>query len=191
MYYKFVLYRSVYNAPLLSCPSDSTLHPSYLTKTLQEPERTRTARFSSLIALATWENYKSVKAGYKLTHKVLSPSSIEKQSVGLVMAVVHPYTVAGLRLLAKITGKEDHRDTADVLEMFQRMISVMNVRVLGQDVRWNNKYRCVLRPRAGDEDDEGGVEDQAGCFDAQSEANIKFLHDIGDICKVPNNTSVD
>lgn len=83
-----------------------------------------------------------------MTQKVLAPSSIEKQSVGLILAVVNPYTVAGLRLLAKITGKEDHRDTADVLEKFQRMITVMNVRGQGQDVRWNDKYRCVLRPRA-------------------------------------------
>ncbi|XP_050707930.1 uncharacterized protein LOC126993117 [Eriocheir sinensis] len=65
------------------------------------------------------------------------------------------------------------------------MISVMNVRGQGQDVRWNDKYRCVLRPRAGgDEGGEGGVEDQAGRFDEQSEANIKFLQEIGEICKV-------
>nr|XP_061793052.1 NKAP-like protein [Nerophis lumbriciformis] len=78
---------------------------------------------------------------YKLTQKMLAPSSFEKQSVGLIMAVDNPYTtVAGLRLLAMTTGKEEHRDTADVLEMFQRMISVMNAR--------GNNYRCVLRPRA-------------------------------------------
>ncbi|XP_057705629.1 NKAP-like protein [Corythoichthys intestinalis] len=60
---------------------------------------------------------------------MLAPSSFEKQSVGLIMAVDNPYTtVAGLRLLAMTTGKEEHRDTADVLEMFQRMISVMNAR---------------------------------------------------------------
>ncbi|XP_057686189.1 uncharacterized protein LOC130912259 [Corythoichthys intestinalis] len=143
----------------------------------------KTAQFSSLKALASWENYMSVKAGYKLTQKVLTPSSIEKQSVRLIMVVINPSTVAGLRLLAM--GKEEHRDKADVLKMFQRMISVMNVRGPGQDVRWNDNYRCVLRPRAvGDEGGKGGVEDQAGCFDEQSEANIQFLQQIGEICKI-------
>ncbi|XP_057685632.1 uncharacterized protein LOC130911949 [Corythoichthys intestinalis] len=47
----------------------------------------RTARFSSLKVLARWENYKS--ENYKLTQTVLARSLIEKQSVGLIVAVVN------------------------------------------------------------------------------------------------------
>nr|XP_061811180.1 low choriolytic enzyme-like [Nerophis lumbriciformis] len=61
-------------------------------------------RCRSLKALASWENNMSVKTGYKLTQKVLVPSSIEKQSVGLIMAVVNPNTVVRLRLLDLTTA---------------------------------------------------------------------------------------
>ncbi|XP_057714742.1 uncharacterized protein LOC130930715 [Corythoichthys intestinalis] len=48
----------------------------------EEPERMRMARFSSWRLLARLESYKSVKAGSKLTQKLLARASIEKQSVG-------------------------------------------------------------------------------------------------------------
>lgn len=57
-----------------------------------------------------------MKAAYKLTEKVLSPSYIEKQSVGLMMSVIHPYTVAGLRLYARAKNCEHFCETADVLQ---------------------------------------------------------------------------
>ena len=124
-------------------------------------------------SLAKWENYKPVKTAYKLTEKVLSPSSIEKQSVSLIMSdVVHPYTVAGLRLYARANNCEQFCETADVLEAWQHLIPVMNVRGPGQDCRWNDKYRRVLRPGA-----------QPGTFDEQSEANLGFLLQMGDIFK--------
>ena len=113
---------------------------------LQTPERTRVAKFSHLKTLASWEHYNPVKAAYKLTEKVLSPSTIEKQSVWLIMAVVHPYTVAGLRLYAQMKDCPGFYDTADVLEAWQRLIGILNVKEPGQDERWNNKYLCVLRP---------------------------------------------
>ena len=122
--------------------------------------------------LAKWEQYSPVKAAYKLTEKVLSPSSIEKQSVGLIMSVIHPYTVAGLRLYARVKNCEQFCETADVLEAWQRLVAVMNVRGPGQDRRWHDRYRCVLRP---------GV--QPGTFDDQSEANLEFLLQMSDIFK--------
>ncbi|XP_057703867.1 uncharacterized protein LOC130922804 [Corythoichthys intestinalis] len=83
----------------------------------EEPERMRTALFSSWKVLARWENYKSVKASYKFTQKVLARSSIEKQSIGLIMAVVNHNTVTRLRLLAMTRVKEEHsRHPVDVPE---------------------------------------------------------------------------
>ena len=139
---------------------------------IQEPEKARCAKFAHLRTLAKWEKYNPVKAAYKLTEKVLSPSSIEKQSVGLIMSVIHPYTVAGLRLYARVKKCEEFRETADVLEAWQRLVAIMNVRGPGQDRRWNDKYRCVLRPGAF-----------PGTFDQQSEANLRFLLEMGDIFK--------
>ena len=48
----------------------------------------------------------------------------------------------------------------------------MNVKGPGQDCRWNEKYRSVLRP---------GV--QHGTLDDQSEANVGFLLQMADIFK--------
>ena len=59
-------------------------------------------------------------------------------------------------------------DTADVLEAWQRLIGILNVKGPGQDERWNNKYLCVLRHG-----------EEPGTLDAQSEANIDFLLQMG------------
>ncbi|XP_057707055.1 uncharacterized protein LOC130924468 [Corythoichthys intestinalis] len=80
----------------------------------------RTAQFSSLKVLGRWEKYKSVKAGYKLTQKVLARALIKLQSVGLIMEVVNANTVTGLRLLLITTGKEEHRDTETCRAVFKR-----------------------------------------------------------------------
>jgi hypothetical protein len=83
-----------------------------------------------------------------------------------------PDTVAGLRLYARVKKCEEFGETADVLEAWQRLVAIMNVRGPGQDRRWNDKYRCVLRPGAF-----------PGTFDQQSEANLRFLLEMGDIFK--------
>ncbi|XP_057692304.1 uncharacterized protein LOC130915999 [Corythoichthys intestinalis] len=77
----------------------------------EEPESMRMARLSSLKVLASWGNYLSVKASYKLIQKVLARSLIKKQSIGLIMSAVNPYTVTGLRLLAMTTGKEKQKES--------------------------------------------------------------------------------
>ena len=43
---------------------------------------------------------KPLRIGNKLSHKVLHPSNLERQNVGLLLAATDPITVAALRYIA-------------------------------------------------------------------------------------------
>ena len=62
--------------------------------------------------------------------------------------------------------------TADVLERWQHLIKIQNVRDKHQEVRWNDRYQCVLRPS-----------DEDGRFNEVFEANLQHLVDMGDVFK--------
>jgi hypothetical protein len=77
----------------------------------------------------------AIRSGHKLTHKVINPSNLERQSVGLMAAAVNPSTIAALRFYAKQEGLSDWNDTALFLEFVSNWFTILNVRRPGQDKR--------------------------------------------------------
>lgn len=77
----------------------------------------------------------AIRSGHKLTHKVISPSNLERQSVGLMAAAVNSSTVAALRFYAKQEDLPDWNDTALFLEFVSNWFTILNVRRPGQDKR--------------------------------------------------------
>ncbi|KAG1660091.1 THAP domain-containing protein 1 [Nymphon striatum] len=86
-----------------------------------------TAKFDDLCELHNLEATKPIKLGYKLTEKCLNPTSIEKSSVKLSMAVFNESTENALRFYSDHENK-DWIGTATFISHFLKLWSIINVK---------------------------------------------------------------
>ena len=68
-----------------------------------------------------------VKLGYKLSHQVLCPGPIERQSVQLTSSVFHDSTVAALKYYG-IRGHPSFLETAEFLSVVVTWFKIMNAK---------------------------------------------------------------
>ncbi|KAF0301475.1 hypothetical protein FJT64_003101 [Amphibalanus amphitrite] len=94
--------------------------------TLPGLETTVQAQFKHLQKLHKLEMGEEIKMAFKLTDRVLNPTSIERVNVQLAVAANHESTVAALRYYSQNDAYRDFGQTADFLEMLRRWFSVVN-----------------------------------------------------------------
>ena len=87
MYYNFI------NKKTLTLPYLSTLKG----KTIERTVRPDVSHLCTLFNM----DQSLARVGHKLSHKVLNPSNLERQDVGLMVAATSPSTVAALRYVAR------------------------------------------------------------------------------------------
>jgi hypothetical protein len=81
-----------------------------------------TASFKSIRDFYTEECGSLVKKAYKLNHKTLYPSNIERQNVLLVDNVFHASTIAALH------SCDEYKETAVFLQVIREWWDIMNVK---------------------------------------------------------------
>ena len=86
-----------------------------------------TATFSHVVVLYNKELTVPVKRAYKLTEKVLKPSSLEKTSVMLADSCFHESTINALNYYAS-RGNPEFSETAAVFQIIRVWFNVMNVK---------------------------------------------------------------
>ena len=116
--------------------------------TLPGSETTVQAQFKHLQQLHKLEMGEDVKMAYKLTDRVLNPTSIERVNVQLAVAATHESTVAALRFFSQKYEYRDFKQTADFLEMLRKWFSVVNVKTAFTHVRLRDALRAP--PRNGE-----------------------------------------
>lgn len=109
----------------------------------------------------------AIRSGHKLTHKVISPSNLERQSVGLMAAAVNSSTVAALRFYAKQEDLPDWNDMALFLEFVSNWFTILNVRRPGQDKRYRDTRKAVWK-----------LEDEV------TQRHVQFLQDTAELMQV-------
>ena len=100
------------------------------------------AQFKHLQQLYKMEMGQDIKMAYRLTDRVIYPTSVERVNVQLAVAATHESTVAALRFYSQ---KEEHRDfghTADFLEMLRKWFSIVNVKTAYTHVRLHDSIRA-------------------------------------------------
>ncbi|KAF0310523.1 WD repeat-containing protein 60 [Amphibalanus amphitrite] len=84
------------------------------------------AEYNHLQQLYRMEMGQDIKMAYRLTDRVIHPTTVERVNVQLAVAATHETTVAALRFYGQ---KEEHcnfRQTADFLEMLKKWFSIVN-----------------------------------------------------------------
>ena len=133
MYYNFI------NKKTLTVPYLPTLKGEMIERTLK-PD------VSHLWTLFNMDQNLS-RVGHKLSHKVLSPSNLERQNVGLMIAATDPSTVAALRYVAR-QEKDKYmawEDTALFLEFINDWFTILNVSSSSAQKRFNDTRKAVMR----------------------------------------------
>ncbi|KAF0308468.1 hypothetical protein FJT64_020304 [Amphibalanus amphitrite] len=112
---------------------------------LPQSETTVTAEYKHLQQLYKMEMGEEVKMAYRMTDRVLNPTSIERVNVQLAVAATHESTVAALRFYSQKEKYRDFGQTADFLEMLRKWFSVVNVKTAFTHVRLNDPLRAPPR----------------------------------------------
>ena len=120
MYDTVHLFKNIYfnllNKKSLLCPSFQECGPSLH------------VHHSHLVQLHNIEYGNEAKMAYKLTDRVLHPSSIERSNVQLAISAMHETTIAALEYYG---GKDEHKafkDTAEFLKLVRKWFDVVNVK---------------------------------------------------------------
>ena len=85
----------------------------------------RTAKFNHLVEIYEFELLKPVKLAYKLTHQVLNPGPIERQSVQLTSAVFCESTVEALHYYG-FRGHPEFTETAEFIALILQWWKLVN-----------------------------------------------------------------
>lgn len=91
--------------------------------------------FTHIEELFQMEKGKPVKMAYKLTHKVISPSSIEKTNVKLADAVFHDSTIDTMEFFVNEGTKPEWGDTVTFLKIIRQWWNIVNVKTPGAGKR--------------------------------------------------------
>ncbi|XP_043218350.1 uncharacterized protein LOC122379861 [Amphibalanus amphitrite] len=100
------------------------------------------AEYNHLQQLYRMEMGQDIKMAYRLTDRVIHPTTVERVNVQLAVAATHETTVAALRFYGQ---KEEHcnfRQTADFLEMLKKWFSIVNVKTPYTHVRLRDSIRA-------------------------------------------------
>lgn len=159
----FFLFDSVH---LLKCVRNNWLGQKDEDKTMKFPQfpcvqgntesdKIMYAPFCTLKKLYFLEEDLLLKQSYKLSLKALSPSSLEKQNVKLVLQIFNEYVVQALLNVGRKNGLSFFADVAKYIEIFLTWWNIMNVKDPFKGIRINNKFS---RPLTND------VSDDRYCF---------------------------
>ena len=100
--------------------------------------------FDHLKELYDIELGKSVRMAYKLSDKMLRPTSIEKTDVGLADSCFHESTINALRYYSN-HGYSKFFETAEVLQIFRTWFNATNVKSLYARQRTKDVNRNPVR----------------------------------------------
>ena len=100
------------------------------------------AQYKHLQQLYRMELGQDVKMAYRLTDRVINPTSVERVNVQLAVAATHESTVAALRFYGQKQELCDFRQTADFLEMLRKWFSIVNVKTAYTHVRLRDPIRA-------------------------------------------------
>ena len=131
--YKFLfknIYNNLNNYETFTCPA-------------WEGEGECTAKFSHVAELYALEATKPIKMAYKLSDKVLNPSSLEKTNVKLADSLFHESTINALKYYA-MHGHPDFAGTAKVFQVFRDWFDTVNVKSLYNGQRTRNERKAAI-----------------------------------------------
>ena len=94
-----------------------------------------TAKFHNLVEIFEMELHLPVKLAHKLTHKVLNPGPIDRQSVQHAQAVFHESTVNALHYYGSSQNRPDFLETAKFLLIILTWWKNVNVKSKFKGVR--------------------------------------------------------
>ncbi|KAF0293045.1 hypothetical protein FJT64_000977 [Amphibalanus amphitrite] len=131
------MYFNLLNKKQLHCPPLDAGGPP-LDVHLSRLEKVHSIEYSS-----------DAKMAYRLTDKVLHPTSIERVNVQLAVAATHETTIAALRYYGQHAEYGSLNGTAEFLHQVRRWFDIVNVKSPGKHVRRNDS---TLQPiSTGDE----------------------------------------
>lgn len=125
----------------------------------------KNADFNPLRNIYNKEKYSLLKYEYKLSHKALYPSTIERQKVSLVCKI---FNYENIHSLKEIGGNETE-DTAMFLSIILKWWNIVNVKSLYKDIRLKN--------------------DDFKAITSENQEQLKFLQDMLDWLKNWENLS--
>ena len=103
------------------------------------------AEFSHLLKLHQMEQGTVVKMAYRLTDRVLHPTSLERVNVQLAMSAMHETTLAALRFYGQKEEYSHFSQTAEFLDLLRRWFATVNVRSSYTHVRLRDPARKPVR----------------------------------------------
>lgn len=92
------------------------------------------ASFNHLRKQYTDESKLQIRQAYKLCHKSLYPGNLDRQKVYLVDNIFHDSTISALQ------RKENHKETAEFLEIIRKWWSIVNVKSFTKGNRKRNEW---------------------------------------------------
>lgn len=92
------------------------------------------ADFNHLRNIYSKQKKSLLKYGYKLNHKALYPSNVERQKVSLVCKI---FNYENIHALTEINGIETE-GTATFLSIILKWWNIVNVKSLNKDIRFKN-----------------------------------------------------
>ncbi|GBL81604.1 hypothetical protein AVEN_22741-1, partial [Araneus ventricosus] len=104
----------------------------------------KTARFTTIRELYNLESDKLVKYGFRLNHKALAPSSMERQNVKLVLCIFNEHVAEALTELGEKNKLLYSQDTSDFLKIIIIWWQIVNVKTPNKGKRLNNRYQEPL-----------------------------------------------
>ena len=104
-----------------------------------------TANFNHLVKVFQLEEKKPVKLAYKLSHRVLFPGPIEKQSVHLASAVFSDSTLEALKYYS-LHGHPELQETAEFISIILRWFKLINAKSTYQGVTGHDCQREAITP---------------------------------------------
>ena len=107
--------------------------------------------FTTLQKLHSLESHSLLKYAYKLTAKVLSPTSLERQNVTLVLQIFNEYVIQALLTLGAQKCLPNFAEVAEYIEVFHTWWTILNVKTPFKGIRFNNKHAYPLTNNINDE----------------------------------------
>ena len=156
----FFLFDSVH---LLKCIRNNWINQKDIEKTMRFPKycpygvnfsenpEISHAPFSTLRKLFFLESNSLLKHAYKLSHKAIYPSNLERQNVKLAQQIFNDYIVQSLFTLVEKHSLHLFADVANYINIFHKWWTIMNVQTPFKGIYTKNTYAT---PMTGDISDE-------------------------------------
>ena len=123
------MYFNLLNKKTLTCPS------------LSDAETNLHVQFNHLLQVHNMEQGKEVKMAYRLTDKVLHPSTIERVNVQLAVSATHETTIAALDYYGQKEERSGFKETAEFLRSIRKWFDIVNVKTPTAYLKLNDNTR--------------------------------------------------